>query len=274
MKILVLGAKSFLAKEIKSYFKDDKRFYYSDRSTIDLENSAQVDDLFNKHYFDFVINTCSVGGKLGIQDNFSVLSKNLSMFNNLLKNRNKYGYLFNFCSGAAFDRSYPISEVKEDYIVFANPKDFYGLSKKIIASESLKHNNIFTFRLFGCFGKFESEGRLLKNIILAHKNNTEIKIVEGKVMDYISATDVCRVLEYYINNISLPLYKDINLVYNEKITLEQFAETALQELSSYKKYSLIEGSRSPYTGDSKRLSTLPIKLIGLRESIKEVIKNG
>jgi dTDP-4-dehydrorhamnose reductase len=269
MKILVIGSNSFLAKEIKDYFHD-RNFFYVDRKNINLENKQSVDSFFYNNYYDIVINTCTVGGKRGIVDNFDVLNSNLSMFNNLLNNRKNFNKLFLFCSGAAFDRTLNICDVKEDQIFYSNPKDYYGLSKNIIAREALKNENIYIFRIFGCFGKYELETRFIKNSLNRLKNNQDILIEKDKYMDYISSIDLCKILDYYIKNDNLE--KDINVTYSEKIKLSEIG----RKIINFKKSSqnVIIQAREldfSYTGSNSRLSSINLKLDGLDNSLRNLL---
>lgn len=268
MKILVLGSKSFISKEIKSFFKED--FFYVDRSSLNLEDKKAVDLFFKNNYFDIVINTCTAGGQRGVVDGFDVLSSNLLMFDNLLRNSSKYGKLFSFCSGAAFDRRYEISNALEKDIFNKNPTDFYGLSKNLIARESLNHQNSYIFRIFGCFGQHELETRFLKNSVKRLESNLNISITKDKYMDYISAEDLCRVLELYIkNDISI---RDINLVYKEKYKLSDIGEKIINFKKSTKSVMIEQvGIDRSYTGNSDNLDSLNIKLSGLEQSLRNLL---
>lgn len=269
MKILVIGSNSFLAKEIKDYFYD-RNFFYVSRKDLDLENKQSVDSFFYDNYFDVVINTSTVGGKRGIIDDFNVLNSNIVMFNNLLNNRKKFNKLFLFCSGAAFDRTLDISVLKEKEIFHRYPKDYYGLSKNIISREALQHENVYTFRIFGCFGKHELETRFITNSLNRLKNSQDILIQKDKFMDYISSTDLCKILDYYIKNDNLE--KDINVIYNEKIKLSEIGRKIIDFKKSSQDVIIQEdGLDKSYTGNNSKLASLPIKLSGLDKSLEELI---
>lgn len=271
MKILVLGSNSFISKEIKDYFSN-KEFVFLNRNILNLENTKEVNEYFDKNYYDFVINTCALGSSNNSIKNFNILNSNLLMFNNLLNNINKFGNLFTFCSGAAFDRRRELYKVHENEIFCSNPIDYYGLSKNIIARESLKHKNIYNFRIFGCFGKHEIDSRLIKNSLNRLNNGKNICIKKDKYMDYISAYDVCKILEYYINNIDFVNERDINLVYDEKIKLSELASKLLKFKNSNNSVIIEEeGLDKTYTGSSDKLSSMKIDLLGLEDSIKRII---
>lgn len=267
MKVLIIGSNSFLSKEIKNYFYNEN-FIYVDRKILDLENKINVDNFFKNNYFDFVVNTCTVGGKTNVVDKFSVLSSNVLMFNNLLNVNHRYGYLFNFCSGAAFDRRKEISEVSEHEIYLFNPIDYYGLSKNIIAREILKNENIFNFRIFGSFGDNELNTRFVKNSLNRIKEKKDIVIYKDKYMDFISSYDICKILQFYIEYHKDIQYKDINLVYKQKIKLSDFAEIILKFKKSNQCAIIMEdGLDKSYTGNNERLNSMPINLHGIESSL-------
>lgn len=272
MKILVLGSNSFLAKEIRDNLKSyDIRFV--SKQELDLENGDAVLKFFSENEkYDFVINTSVLGGKTGLIDTYASFSGNINMFNNLLKVQDKYGYLFNFCSGAAFNRTLSLIQCNEEKIFFRTPQDYYGMSKNIIAREAMSQKNVFTFRLFGCFGPHELETRFIKKCLSDLENNENINLQQDRFFDYFSAKDVCNVLEFYMQNIFWITHKDINLVYDQKMLLSEVADKIIRFKNS-NNYVIIQGDSLglEYTGSNYKLSSLPIKLDGLDKSLKEMI---
>ena len=137
---------------------------------------------------------------------------------------------------------------------------------------SLNHQNSYIFRIFGCFGKHEVETRFIKNSLNNIKNNKNIIVFKDKYIDYISANDLCKILEYYINNSNLDVPKDINLVYEKKIKLSELGEKILNFKDSRSCVNIQElGLDKSYTGDGSRLASLPIKLSGLDKSLEDLL---
>jgi dTDP-4-dehydrorhamnose reductase len=271
MKILVLGSNSFLAKEIKQYFYK-YNFNFVNRDKLNLQNLLEVNSFLKKEYYDLIINTCVVGGKRDHPDTYHTLAANLVMFDNLLSNKDKYGYLFNFCSGAAFDREGNINHASEKDILISNPKDYYGLSKNIIARECYKHKTFYNFRLFGCFGMHESDNRFITNSLINIKNDKDIVIFKERYIDYISAYDLCQIVEYYINNINNNLYNDINVVYKDKHCLSDIAKKIIHYTKTNKRVTILnQDIENCYTGNGDLLCNLPIQLKGLDKSLEDMI---
>ena len=276
MTILVSGASGFLGKSVSEYFSNKGHEVFSlTRQDLDVTNKGQVTDWFRQNKVDFVIHTAVKGGRRGNYDSFSDYVANIKMFENLFENKHRFSMMIHFASGAEFDRKNHINCFKEDRIFDSMPEDFYGLSKNMIARKIIKHKtNIYNFRLFGCFGKDEEENRLLKILSQGIEEQSETFIEGRKTMDFFYDKDVCRAIEYYMDNYkknNLP--RDINLVYEEKLTIKEISDY-LEEVMGKpnKNLKLNEITTNGYTGDWKLCTkTFTDNLFsGLREAISEI----
>ena len=280
MRILITGAKGFLARELNEYFsaKGHEICLLSRASPfyVDITDSSMVSEFFDKEgYFDIVFHTAIRGAKDTRLEDLSILSDNLSMYQNLVESKDFYGYMFNFCSGTAFEGNRLINEVREDEIEDCRPKGYYGLSKNIIAQESHKSSKIFNFRLFGCFGKYEEETRFIKQSLLRIKEGDPPRIHRNKRMDFFYAKDVATVLDFYLHNENIHgLPQDINLVYPQKYTLVEIAGL-INNLTGFKKSCIIESSipANPYCGNGDALEELNLSLLGISKGIEELRKH-
>jgi len=278
LKILITGKSNFLSKELYDYFSKTNEIIFiskNDKNSIDLTDSKQVQQFFKQYgKFDFIFHTAIKGGKRNIKDDITVLTDNLLMYQNLTNNSHNYNYLFNFCSGAALrEQDNSVNNSSEEKIFNVLPSDYYGLSKNVISREISKTENVFNFRLFGCFGKYEENSRLFKSLLINIKNNTQPIIHQDKLMDYISATDVANVLKFYMSKnqeINI-LPKDVNLVYDKKLKLTEMYELLKTFTDSKLCCKVIdENFGTPYTGSSIKLYNLGIQLQGLDKSLMEL----
>lgn len=276
MKILIIAKNSFLAKQIKDYFLNSEYdLYFSSREDFDLTSAEQTRNFFNVRHYDVVVNCAINGGIRGKEDTLQDFLNNIQMFKNLVDNRDGFGKLINFGSGAEFDRSLDIDSCSEEQIFTRSPKDYYGLSKNIITRIIYKYDKFFNIRIFGCFGKHEKESRFLKTNIKNALSNEPLNVHQDRFMDYISADDLCKILKFYFDNDIELLPKDLNAVYKKKYTLKQLAKMVKFHLNSESEILIQqEGLANSYTGSSERLSKMDIKLSGLEKEVERFLKQG
>ena len=278
MKFLVTGADGFIGKEISTrLINDGHTVHRTGRHSLDVENKWEVWNFFHYNKVDFVIHTANIGR--GRRDVFCNLASNIKMFSNLSNARTLYKGMFCFGSGASFDRRNTIHDAPEELLSNSYPIDYYGMSKNIIAKEILKINdNIVNLRLFGCFGKYELESRLIKSLVSQSKIGTELHLDEDKIMSFFYVEDLYRVITHYIENWDSDLPRDLNCVYpsgsRSLLYIASKVGHAVEELNG-KSYTVnVEpGPRSKsYDGSPSKINKLNIDFVGLEEGIKIVCR--
>jgi len=275
MNILITGCKGFLAQELIHYFSASHNVIKTDRTKLDPTNYENVKWFFDLYKVDVVIHTAIKGGKRNDQDSIENFFTNTRMFENLSLFSDKYKMMFNFGSGAEFDRTREIDKISEEQINYRNPSDYYGLAKNLISKKIIHLNsNIYNLRLFGCFGQFEESQRLIRATHQNFLNNNNAVIFRDKVMDYFYAQDVGRVIDFYIQNEKCNLPKDLNLCYSTKHTLSDLAFIIKNLTNTFQDVTIKNNNLdAPYTGCGKKLQDLGIKLSGLEEGINECLRN-
>jgi UDP-glucose 4-epimerase len=274
MNIVITGAKGFLGKELARFFDKKHNVIPTDRTTLNPTNYEQVKKFFKKNKIDIVIHTAIKGGRRNHSENIEDFYENILMFNNLASQSQHYKLLFNFGSGAEFDRRGPITRVREESIELYTPIDYYGLSKNLITRKiNYLHSNIFNLRLFGCFGKFEEPQRLLKSNFNNIKNDQNPIIFKDEFMDYFYAEDIGVVIEHIINNIESIKHRDINLCYKDKYKLSDLIDLLQNQLETSLGCTIkAEGIAHAYTGDSKILDSLGVKMLGLEKGLQKCVE--
>jgi len=278
MNILITGGKGFLAKELNYYFSKNcpkSTVIMTDRTTLDPTDYESVKNFFDEVKVDVVIHTAVQGGKRGQFENIDDFFNNISMFQNLIKFSDKFKIMFNFGSGAEFDRRFDIKERIEIDIWKSNPIDLYGLAKNLMTRKIYEmDDNVYNLRLFGCFGVNEEPQRLFRTCHDNFSKGISANITQDKYMDYFYAQDVGRVIEYIINNHNIwDMPRDINMCYKEKYRLSEYA-SMIKDLTNNAKDVIIKAEELAYsyTGDDFLLEDLEIGLIGLKEGLKECLK--
>lgn len=277
MNILITGCKGFIGKEMSDYFSDKAvNLLLTDRATLNPLKYNSIKKYFDSNKIDVVIHTAVKGGKRNQVDDIQTFHDNIMMFNNLASFSDKFSFMFNFGSGAEFDKAKNICLKREHEIEAEIPTDYYGLSKNLISRKIVTaDSNIFNLRLFGCFGNHEESQRLFRNTFRLILLGKEPLIHQDKYMDYFYAQDIGKVIEYIIKNKEQKIPKDINLCYKKKYLLSQHVNYITNSL---KKSNICvnidkEGLADSYTGNSEILSNFGIQLEGLQKGIQTCLKS-
>ena len=262
-RILITGANGYIGSTLVNNLEGE--ITKLTRAEADLTNAEQVDEFFKDKKFDIVIHCATSGGNRLKSDSSDVTHQNLQMFYNLLRNKKHYKKLINIGSGAEFDRRTKICPVWNDN---KYPTDPYGMSKHII--NQLIHNidNFYTVRVYAVFDENELDTRFIKANIKRYINKEPIVIHKDKIMDFFYMKDFINVINYYINNERPP--KEIDCTYEWSYHLYDIAQT-INELDEHKvEIQCSSDFDNPYFGDKMPLEILKVKLIGLKDGIKEV----
>jgi nucleoside-diphosphate-sugar epimerase len=251
MKILITGANGYIGKLLYDALKDKYEVATITRDKCDLTNSKDVNFYFLDTWFDVVIHCAVKGGSRLIEDKWDVMDTNLTMYYNLLANKDHFKKFIHFGSGA------------ETYI----PSEPYGYSKKVIAKSILHQDNFYNIKIFGVFDENELDTRFIKANIRRYINKEPIKINEVKFMDFFYMQDLIKVIEYYINEENPP--KEFDCVYIENSYTLFGLACLINKLDNYE-VEIIYGNKVGDDYLSKYRTALPIELIGLEQGIKNV----
>jgi GDP-L-fucose synthase len=231
MNILITGASGFVGKNIYEQLRSKYSLYIPNHSELDLTNSLQVDDYFNNNKFDIVIHCANVGGKRNDDKNINILNTNLRIFLNLLKNKNKYGKMIYFGSGAEYDKSLDIVNATESDFGKRLPIDDYGLYKYTCSKLIENTNNVYCLRLFGVFGKYEDISvRFISSLIINYILRQPLQINQDCLFEYLYIDDLVKIVDYFILN--SPDEKYFNVGTGEKSRLIDLANK-INQLGNY-----------------------------------------
>jgi GDP-L-fucose synthase len=251
MKILITGGNGYIGNSLYNGLKDIYDVKKISRNDLDLTNSREVNDFFDRGGYDIIIHCAVKGGSRLKQDDWSVVDDNLKMYYNLISNKQGFNKFIHFGSGAE---------------IFTKDKP-YGFSKDVIRKSILNKNYFYNLRIFGVFDENELDTRFIKANIKRYLNNEPIIIHQNKQMNFIYMEDLVTLVEYYIINNDLP--KEINCNYSKTITLEEIANM-INNLDTYKVNIEIINKKSTTSYSADNFTDLGIKFIGLEQGIKEV----
>jgi len=273
MKILVTGGNGFIGKNIKeSYLAQKYTIIAPSRLEFDCSDDESVEAYFKKHSFDVVIHSAAKAGHRNVIDTSNLFLTNSRMIFNLLKHQDSWGKLLNMGSGAIYNMENYIPKMQENYFGTHIPKDDHGYNKYILGKMLPSLNNVYDFRIFGIFGKYEDYAiRFISNAICKSIFDLPITLRQNKKFDYLYVNDLMPILEHFIEN--NPKEKAFNITPNRSVELLKIAE--LVKIISQKNIEIKvaqEGYGLEYSGDNTLLSKeIPsLKFTPLEKSIKEL----
>lgn len=273
MKILLTGGNGFIGRNLKEQLGKKYDIIAPGRKDVDLTDEAAVGGLIKKEKFDIVIHSAKWDNVNHPATGFEILDHNLRMFFNLEKYKAYYGRMFYFGSGAEYarDKMHPL--VTEEEFGQIIPEDAYGFAKYIMAKEAENSDNIYNFRLFGVYGKYEAwERRFISNAIcraLAHK---PISIEQNVFFDYLYIDDLVRIVDHFI--IHPPRKKQYNICRGESRDLLSIAMAVKKAAESpFEIQVKREGQKAEYSGNNERMleELGGFEFTGMEESIDALI---
>jgi len=269
MNILVTGSNGYIGKSIINSNIKNVIFFHGNRQTINLFDKESIKSFIKQNKIDSIIHCAIEGGSRLKKDDANTFYNNILAFENLYACKDLLHKVINFASGSEFDRQNDISLAKEEDIAKCVPKDYYGLSKNIIAKKALTSTNFYNLRVFGCFDENELDTRFIKTCILKSKKGETITIHKDKKMDFFYLKDLISVVQYIL--LFNSSYKDINLSYKNKCNLSEIAEKIKKYNNSNSKIIIEDKNGLNYNGDFNKLYTLPITLEGFEIGIEKSI---
>ena len=109
MKILITGGSGFIGKSLVKALNQEHDVFSPSSKELDITNSYDVEKYLQNKYFDWVIHCAIKGGRRATEDTSDDAYNNIKMFFNLMNNKDRFGKLINFASGAEFDRNSAIN---------------------------------------------------------------------------------------------------------------------------------------------------------------------
>jgi UDP-glucose 4-epimerase len=273
MHILVTGGNGFIGKNIKeSYLAQKYTITAPSRFELDCSDDESVATYFKKHSFDVVIHSAAKAGHRNASDTSNLFLTNSRMMFNLLKHQNSWGKLLNMGSGAIYGMQHYIPKMSESYFGTHIPKDEHGYNKYVFGSLVPYLNQVYDFRIFGIFGKYEDYAiRFISNAICKTIFDLPITLRQDRKFDYLYINDLMPVLEHFIHND--PVEKSFNITPDESVSLLDIARL-IREISG-KNIDIVvanEGLGMEYSGDNLRLrkEIKHLEFTPLKEAVSEL----
>lgn len=273
MKVLLTGGNGFIGKNIKeSYLAQKYTIVAPSRLELDCSDDESVSDYFRNNTFDVVIHSAVKPSHRNATDTDNIFLINSRMMFNLLKHQNSWGKLINMGSGAIYDMQNYVPKMPEAYFGTHIPKDEHGYNKYIFGKLLPSLKNVYDFRIFGIFGKYEDYAiRFISNAICKSLFDLPITLRQNKKFDYLYINDLMPILEHFIEN--SPKEKSFNITPDNSVELLKIAE--LIKSISKKDIDIKvakEGFGMEYSGDNTLLrKEIPsFQFTPIEKSVKEL----
>ncbi len=241
--ILLTGSGGFIGKHLKEYFKEYNLL--TPRSfQLNLLNEKETAKYLKENNIEFIIHCASCGVRITPDATLEDVAKpNIQMFNNLAKSELP---MITIGSGAEYDKSKPLVNIKEEDFGKSVPKDPYGYSKYLISKEIEKRENILNLRLFGIYGYGEDPSRVTSCIVNAKIKNEPVILNQNVRFHFIWIDDFCKIVKHFVEHPTRE--KFLNVAPNESIEIIDFAK-----LLGVKTIIKNEGLNREYTANNKML---------------------
>lgn len=274
MKIFLTGGSSFIGKNLIEILNSKYNIFFSSHKELDLENSDKVFDYLKDNNFDLVIHAANIATTRKDTNVKDIYLRNQKMFYSLIRAKEFFKRMIVFGSGAEYDKSKEIVDIKEDDFDNFVPIDEYGFSKYSMSKYAENVDFITHLRFFGVFGKYEDyASRFISNNICRALYNLSISINQNMYFDYTYIKDIINIVDKFIENSGSGKEKFYNAASGQKVDLLSIANI-IKEVTGSKKEIIIKrkGLNKEYSCNSDRLKQEFPDLVftDIKESIIEL----
>ena len=164
--VLITGAgpTGITGRAIREYLENDYVILAPSSKELDLTDDAAVLSYFDTHHIDFVVHCATYRSNISQTAHMvdEELESNLRMYFALASQSDKFEKMVYLGSGAEYDKSRPIVNIKEEQFGESIPKNKYGLGKYIMNQHCRSSKNIYNLRMLGTLNPYE---RYTKNVV-------------------------------------------------------------------------------------------------------------
>ena len=252
-RVLLTGGSGFVGGNILPLLR---RKYIVDapgRKELDVRDAEQVKQYVTDGHYDVVIHLASPSPVRSKLDSYDKLFEDcLKIFMNFYSVRSEYGRMIYSGSGAEFDKRQHLCMVTEEHIGNSIPVDDYGRAKYIMNELARGSENIYNFRIFGCYGPNEYDSKFIRHVIRCCMEERPITIRQDCYFDYMFVEDYAEIVEYGIEHELR--FHDYNVVSGQRIKLSEIAQLVSMKMNHKKGIEIAyPGMNNEYTASNVRL---------------------
>jgi len=140
--VFITGASGFIGRNLAEYLGARYEVAAPTSAELDLLDTRRVEDYLGAHRFDVIVHAATTRSNRRNPASAYLLDRNCRMFFNLVRNREKFGKMIHFGSGAEYDRKNLPARVQENYFDTRVPTDPYGFFRV-----SFRYSNLLRDRI-------------------------------------------------------------------------------------------------------------------------------
>lgn len=255
--VLITGAgpNGITGKLIKEKLADEYTVIAPSSKELDLTNDEMVNSFFENNKIDYVIHCATFRPLHNTTSHFvdDILESNLRMYFSLARQSNRFKKMIYFGSGAEFDKSSAIIDIKEEAFGRSIPKDQYGLGKYIMNLNTRTSNNIYNLRLFGTINPLERYTKnVISNICVKAISGDKISLRKNCMFSFVDMDDVILLVKRMLREDLC--FHDYNITSGKNYSLADIAEI-ISKISAKRNPVIFEneGLNLEYTGSNVRI---------------------
>lgn len=255
--VLITGAgpNGITGKLIKEKLADEYTVIAPSSKELDLTNDEMVNSFFENNKIDYVIHCATFRPLHNTTSHFvdDILESNLRMYFSLARQSNRFKKMIYFGSGAEFDKTSAIIDIKEEAFGRSIPKDQYGLGKYIMNLNTRTSNNIYNLRLFGTINPLERYTKnVISNICVKAISGDKISLRKNCMFSFVDMDDVILLVKRMLREDLC--FHDYNITSGKNYSLADIAKI-ISKISAKRNPVIFEneGLNLEYTGSNVRI---------------------
>ena len=225
------------------------------RNELNLKDENEVKQYLKREQFDVVIHFANpTPGKNQLDSFDTLMEDSMRIFMNFYNNRNLFGKMIYTGSGAEFDKSKDIDLVSEEECYRSVPYDTYGLTKQIMNRLAEASENVYNFRIFGCYGPGDHESKFITHCIRSLILDVPITIRKDCQFDYMHVFDFAKFINWGIG--AELKYHNYNVSTGQPILLSEIARIVVRQMGKKISIDILSNEMNhKYTADNTRIMT-------------------